>query len=419
VLSFASRWLTRRRIALLIVAVLAVGFAAPQAWAWYQLRAADKDLARFHPDEARRRLESTLRIWPRSVQARLMASRAARQSGDLDDADLQLREGQRIQNGSTDAIAFEWALLQAAAGNVREVESYLQREADMRPAQAFLVWEALAEGYLRTYRILDSMACLEHWLSGDQENVRALELRGRTFIVGKGVKRGSDDYRRVLELDPTRDDTRIRLTRALLDLGAYDEAVPHLEYLMKARPDDPESPVRLARCLFMLNERAKAHETLLAVLAKHPENGSALRTLGQFSLMDSQPAEAEGWLRRAAASLPNDYQTQWFLYDSLRQQGKPDAGQQLKVAEQVRERNERLGELQSRKLAEQPLDPGLHVEMAALLMRSGQKEVALRWLGTALALDPAFPPAHAALADYYRKEGRPDLAAEHQKQAGE
>jgi tetratricopeptide (TPR) repeat protein len=133
--------------------------------------------------------------------------------------------------------------------------------------------------------------------------------------------------------------------------------------------------------------------------------------------MESQPAEAEKWLRRAADRLPNEYQTQWFYYESLRQQGKPEAAPQLKVAEAVREQSERLGELQSRRLAEQPLDPALHVEMAALLMRTGQTELALRWLQTALGLDPHYPPAHLALAEYYQKEGRPDLAAEHKKQA--
>ena len=143
----------------------------------------------------------------------------------------------------------------------------------------------------------------------------------------------------------------------------------------------------------------------------------ALRTLGQFAFSDSQPGEAEKWLRRAVVSLPNDYQTQWFLYESLRQQGKPDAVAQLKVAEQVRERSERLGELQSRKLAEQPLDPALHYEMAMLLMRAGQTEPAVSWLQSALAMDPKYRPAHAALADHYGRIGRKDLADEHRKLA--
>lgn len=399
--------------------MLLAALAAPHAWAAYQYRSARSDLARYHPEAARRKLQTCLTVWPQWASARLLAARASREAGDLEDADLQLRACQRIEQGSSDEIAFEWALLQATGGNVREVETYLQKKVDQSPENSPLVWEALAEGYLRSYRILDAMSCLEHWLVGDPVNVRALELRGRTFVTGKGLKRGSDDFRRVLELDPTRDDARMRFTRALLDLGGYDEAIPHLERLAKARPDDPEIRVRLARCLNMLRRGDEARRTLEDVLTQHPENAMALRTLGQFSLTEGQPAAGERYLQRAAALLPNDYQSHWLLYESLRQQGKPEAAVQLKVAEQVRERSERLGELQSRRLADFPLDPALHVEMATLLMRSDRSEVAVSWLQSALALDPKFRPAHAALAEYFERSGQKALAEEHRKQAAE
>lgn len=409
-------WRSLRRAA--IVAVL-IALAAPHAWAAWQYRAASRDLERYHPESARGRIESCLTVWPRLESAHLLAARASREAGDLVDAETHIHRAQQIHGGSSDEIAFEWALLQASAGNVREVETYLQKQADTQPEQAGLVWEALAEGYLRSYRTLDAMACLEHWLAESPNNVRALELRGRTFVVGRGVKRGSDDFRRVLELDPSRDGARLHLTRALLDLGGYSEAIPHLEHLSKTRPDDPEIPVRLARCLNMLDRKAEARRTLENVLARHPDHALALRTLGQFSLSENQPAAAEEYLRKAVARLPNDYTANWLLYESLRQQGKPDAAAQLKTAEEVRDRSERLGELQSRKLAAQPLDPALHVEMATLLMRTGRTELAVSWLESALALDAKFRPAHAMLADHYSRIGRTELAEEHRKLAAE
>lgn len=403
----------------LAIALVAIGLAVPHAAAAWQYRAALRDLDRFHPEEARRRLETCLAVWPKLESVRRLASRASRQAGDLEGADEQIHLAQRLNGGTSDEIAFEWALLQAADGNVRIVEDYLQKQADARPEDAGLVWEALAEGYLRSFRILDAMACLEHWLTSSPDNVRALELRGRTFIVGKGVKRGSDDLRRVLELDPTRVDARLRFTRALLDLGSYGEAVPHLELLMKSRPDDPEVPVRLARCFNMLDRKPEARRLLEDVVAKHPDDALALRTLGQFALSEGRAGDAEAYLRRAAAGLPNDYTANWFLYEALRQQSKPEAATQLKVAEQVRDRSERIGELRSRKMAEQPLEPGLHVEMASLLQRSGQPEAAAGWLQSALLLDPNFKPAHAALAEHYSKTGKLDLAEEHRRRAAD
>ena len=404
------KWIRRTAIAVLLAALV-----APHALAAWQYRAAIRDLDRHHPEAASERLNRCVSTWPRSATMRLFASRAARQSGDLEAAQRHLHQARLIAGEPDDDLAFEWALLQASAGNVRETEGYLQKQADARPAEAPLVWESLAEGYLRNYRILDAMSVLDHWLAFAPENVRALELRGRTFITGKGVKRGSDDLRRVLELDPERDDARQRLSRALLDLGAYGEAVPHIERLLKARPDDPELSVRLARCLNMLDRKAEARRALEAALANHSGHGLALRTFGQFELTDGKPAEAEKHLRLAAAAMPDDYQSRWLLYESVRQQGKPDAAELLKAAEAVRDRSERLGDLQSRRLATQPLEPALHVEMAGLLMNSGRSELAVSWLRSALSLDAGFKPAHRMLAEHFERTGNAALAAEHRK----
>jgi predicted Zn-dependent protease len=402
------KWIRRGAVAVLVIALV-----LPHATAAYQYRAAVRDLERYHPQSARKRLDACLKAWPNSVSTRILASRASRESGEFEDAVAQLQAARRASDEPNDGIAFEWALLQAAGGNVREVEAYLQKQADSRPAESHLVWEALAEGYLRTYRILDAMSCLKYWLEGSPDNVRALELRGRTFVMGKGIQRGAIDFRRVLELDPSRDDARLRLTRALLNLGAYDEAAPHLERLAKSRPDDPDVRVGLARCWFMLNRQDEAWTVLDGVAADHPGHGLALRTMGQFRLMEKKPAEAESHLRAAAAALPDDYYAHWLLYDSLRQQGKSDAPEVLKAAEAVRDRSERISELQSRRIAEQPLEPSLHVEMATLLLRAGRTEDGLSWLNSALLLDPKFRPAHHLFAEHYTKIGDAAKAAEH------
>jgi tetratricopeptide (TPR) repeat protein len=349
----------------------------------------------------------------------LLASRAARQDGDLESADRELRTSQRLSGNATDQTAFEWALLQASAGNVREVEEYLQNRADRNPEDAPLVWEALSEGYLRVYRSLDAMACLNLWLSRDPDNVRALELRGQTYVIGKGVIRGADDYRRVLALDPTRKQTQWRLIDCLLNLGTYDEAGSHLEQLIQERPDDPEVISRLARCYNVLNQRDLARQILDRILSQYPDNGPCLRIRGQIALTDSQDpraADAEMWIRKAAALMPEDYQTQWLLYETYRRHEKTaEAAEQYKKAQEVKDRLERLGELRSRKLPSQPLDPASYYEMGMLLIGSGNSEVGSKWLLEALKLDPNHKLSHAALEAYYRSVGDGARAEEHRK----
>src|SRR5207245_2130498 len=119
-------------IVVLIVG-LGLGLVGPQAWAWTQLHAARTDLARYHPDAAQTHLARCLRVWPSSLEAHLLASRAARQRGDFAEADQQLRTCQRLLDGTSNEVAQEWALLQAASGNLGEVEEYLQRRTEEDP----------------------------------------------------------------------------------------------------------------------------------------------------------------------------------------------------------------------------------------------------------------------------------------------
>jgi len=396
---------------------LVFGISAPQAWAWYQLRAAQSALARYHPAEARTALAGCERIWPSRASVRLLASRAARQAGDFDTASSELRECQRLSGGATEQTAFEWALLQAAAGYVREVEEYLQKRAAESPETDALVWEALAEGYLRVYRSSDAMACVNHWLNRDRDNVRALELRGMTYMTGRGTVKAAEDFTRVIELDPTRRESRWRLVGCLLGIGRYDEAAKHLEWLgREVPPGDPDISSRLGRCYRMMGRSEEGRRLVEEALRQHPDNGHCLQTLGQFEIAAGRLTEAETAFRKAVEALPEDYQSNWLLFQVLQQQGKvAEAKAQLAKAEQVKERTERLTELTSRKLTENPLDPGMHYETGAILMRSGREETALQWFGSALALDPNHAPTHAALAEYYERVGEKDKAELHRR----
>lgn len=415
-----ARFATRRAALRLAVVALAVGLAAPHVWAWGQLRAARAALARHRPDDARAALGRTLKVWGGRPAVRLLACRAAWQAGDPDAARAELHAAQRLLGGATDDTALEWALVQAAAGEVREVEEFLQKRADADPAAGPAVWEALAVGYLRAYRTLDAMACLEHWLLRDPDDVRALELRGATFVAGKGVTRGVEDYRRALARDPDRPATRWRLAGGLLALGGYEEAAGHLEELARREPDEPQIAARLARCYNVLGRPDDARRVVSAALAAHPGDAACLRTRGQLALTarPPDPAAAEPDLRRAVALAPDDYQGHNLLFQALQQQGKEaEAKEQLRVAEAVRDRAERIGELSSRKLAEFPLDPALHYEMGSLLLHSGQPDAAAEWLRNAVQLDPGHRPAHAALARYYAARGDRERADFHRVRA--
>ena len=409
------RWLT----ALLILAG-ASWLALPHARAWYHLRQANAAMARARPDLAAPHLEFCEKVWPDSLRVGLLASRAARQRGDFQESNRWIRHCQRLTGEeSSPDVVLEWSLFQASVGNL-EVEGFLQRQLERDPRRSPLVWEALADGYLRTYRILDAIQTLDHWLAIDPESIRALSLRGLAYRMGRSSASAVDDLRRVLDLDSERHEDRWQLVLCLLDVGAYEEALGHLTEIEKHRPDDPGVWVRQARCLHLLGRRDEADVMLTKVLEREPKNAQALRTRGQMYLMKRQADQAEVWLRRAIEASPRDYLANWLLFQALTQQQKSsEATAQLKKVDEIKDSAERLGELRSRRMSENPLDPALHLEMGKLLTRSGEPEQAEVWFKSALGLDPKYRPAHKALAELYRKKGDTHRAEDHEKSAGE
>jgi Tfp pilus assembly protein PilF len=75
-----------------------------------------------------------------------------------------------------------------------------------------------------------------------------------------------------------------------------------------------------------------------------------------------------------------------------------------------------MGELMQQVL-KTPRSAPLRHEIGALFLRNGFTEDGLSWLRTALEQDPAYRPAHQALAEHYQRTGQPDKAERH-RQAG-
>jgi predicted Zn-dependent protease len=269
------------------------------------------------------------------------------------------------------------------------------------------------------YRIVDALACVNHWLQFQPDNVRALCLRGDSWFRGRSARNAVTEYMRVIELDPRQHQARWRLALSLLDTARYAEAQEQLERVREQRPDDPDVLARLARCRFMLGRTKEALDLLESALAAHPNHGTLLRTRGQMELLNGRPAEGEKWLARAALELRDDYTAHFALADALRRQGKDkEAATSQARAEQLRSLFDRLNDLTTRVMSERPHDPAVHTDVAEVQLELGRREVARAWLNNALLKDPNYGRAHAALARLYESEGDHARAAAHQSRAG-
>ena len=66
-----------------------------------------------------------------------------------------------------------------------------------------------------------------------------------------------------------------------------------------------------------------------------------------------------------------------------------------------------------RAIASSPKDADLRREIGELFLRNGQTEQGLRWLDSALVIDPRHRATHRVLAEYYTKRGNSALARQH------
>ena len=409
-----------------LVALVVVGGAAavawPHAWAWHHLGAGRDAVLHFHADDARAHLDACLATWPDCVEAHLLDARAARLAGDFKAAEDHLYAAQRLRNPPSEDVVREWAYFHVASGDLDgDAGDYVRNEIRTHPdpGESAPAREALVQGCLRTYRVIDALDCLQPWLDARPDDAEALALRGDIYWQIGALAKSVDDYQRVVQLDPGRRLARERLALGLISRGSFEEALKQLAAVREWKPDDPGVETAAARCYAWLNRPDDARRTLDAVLAKRPDYGPALLERGRELVQTVRPGEAEPWLRRAVEAMPHDYTANFTLADALEKAGQAgDAAVQRERADQMKDRDERFTELTTRQMALRPRDPALHCEVGSLYLERGNKAAGEAWLLSALRLDPHYRPAHEALAKFYEDEKDGEKAEYHREEAG-
>src|SRR5262245_2041066 len=164
-------------LTLLALISLAAYLGARHWWRQHEFRAVRQALDRRDFAQARALLARCLDRWPQDAELRLLAAQAARRGGDFAEAEKHLGLCPQFK-GDPDGVNLERALLVAQEGDPGRVEGYLPSPAGRRPEEAVLVYEAFAQGYLKTQRLVEALHCLDRWLEHQPDNVQALLWRG-------------------------------------------------------------------------------------------------------------------------------------------------------------------------------------------------------------------------------------------------
>jgi tetratricopeptide (TPR) repeat protein len=405
------------RLSLAGVLLLVGGIGVVQGWAAWRERLARDELARGHLDEAQRCIEQALRVRRGWTSTHLLAARIARLRGDYAEAEQHLNRAGPLHEMS-DSLQLEWMLFRCQRGQVDELAPRLLALVDAHHAESPAILQALASVYLRQTRYLEALHCLDRWLELVPDSLPALDWRG--WVGNQLDHRGQaiDDYERVLELEPSRSDTRLRLADMLVESSRPDEAEPHLDRLREELPGNPEVLVDLARCWTMQSHLDEARSLFDEVLAEHPNHFEALLHRGKLELLAGRFTEAERWLRKALAEKPWNPEARYSLFRSLQPQPNRGAEAQKEYArwQQDVKTQDRLRRLLRTEVAGNPNDPELARETGELFLLIKEDQRGLFWLRRALALKPGHAPTLRALIAYYERTNDPARAAEYRRQ---
>jgi Tfp pilus assembly protein PilF len=411
----SGRWVRLSALVVLLAGLgLAGWFLSAQARAWSHLSAGRAALERGESNQAREHLDICLRAWPRSGEVHFLAARAARRCGELEEASEHLdRAAEYGWDGV--AIDLERALWRVQARELPAVEDYLVRCLDLHHPDSLLILEILTPAYLRNFQLDQARACVERWLELAPESAAAWHARGVLAELKQGRTITVESFAEAVRLDPGRRDSRLALARALLNCNRPADARPHLEEVLRQDPDNAEARVKLAACLKGLGKADEARRLLDDVLQQRPEDAEALHQRGKIELETGDSKKAAVYLRRAVERAPFDRE---LLYTWQRCLQRPEVGA-AKEAEDWKKRLDaveadmRLLANLTAKILGEPRNPDLRCGAGEVLLRNGQEEDGLRWMNSALAIQPDHAATHRALAGYYEKKGNAPLAERH------
>jgi tetratricopeptide (TPR) repeat protein len=323
-----------------------------------------------------------------------------------------------------EAIAGQRLLERAQTGDIRRVEEDLALLLAAGGDDAFAedCYEAMAEGFIGSFRMADARECVDFWSRWQPDNPLPAYWLG---VIEERYERpvlALEQYDRALAMNPRLYDARVRVARLELETGRLEDANRRFRECLEERPDDPQAVIGLANCLLRSGDSRGArdlyHDALTTDLGKE-EAAAALTELGQMALEEGQEKKAAILLDQAVQVDPHGMRARLAYAGSLMRLGDEEGAKaQRDIATRLAERQRRLAAV-TRDALGKPDDADLRAEAGMILLEQGFVTEGLGWLETALRIAPDHGPTHRVLADHFAALGDENRSAEHRTMAGD
>ncbi|MCX7391075.1 MAG: hypothetical protein NTX02_07790 [Planctomycetia bacterium] len=306
----------------------------------------------------------------------------------------------------------------AQAGDIKDVEQELIRLLDSGGDDLLAeeIYEAMAKGYLNSFRMPDADRCLKFWADWQKNNPVQHFLKGTLEERFERPAAALKEYTAAIAIAPDLFEPMARIAQLELDTALLQNASESFLRCRVMRPDDGDSAIGLAVCRSRTGQRQEAKSLFYESLSLEliPEKASVVFSeLGQLVLEDGE-AEKSVWLFAKSVELdPKNSRSRFGFAAALSRIGKTEeAKQEQLVGQHLGEQQRKLINITRQAIGE-PENPQLRVEAGKILMEQGFGSEGVRWLETALQIEKGHQECRRLLADYYEGLGKIDRASEH------
>src|SRR5947199_5006290 len=404
----------------LVVLVLGGLFFIWQRDPWGRRRASTDGTVAHHWQEALTLIEARdfagakdhlarcLEISPFNGELHFLMAQTCRRADDAENGSYHLLCAESL-HWPPDQIDLERRLAEAQFGNIWGMEDQLKDEARQAPPYAkVMIVEAMIKGYLDNERPKEAYRLARAWTEDYPQDWVGWLLLGRTCQLGALFPQAIENFQRCLEINADQSQAHLWLAETFLSQVEFDKAMEHFLIYLKARPDDPDGLIGLAKCQYSLGQVESARSTLDQLLQKDDKHAVALLTRAQLEQGEA-PEEAIPLLRRAEAIAPNEYEILHNLALVLRILHRDQEAEHYQQRMKDRQNKVRqLTELQMRLIRESSDKKDtleLRYQIGRLNLELGKLQEAEQWFQTVLGIDPDFEPTLRTVADYWEKRG--------------
>ena len=249
-------------------------------------------------------LSEAIRIAPNNVAALRQRAALYADGEKLEQAMADLKAAAKLEPDRATTYE-EQAIVLARLKKYEEAFKLLEKARKLRPNSADpLVQKARIHAMQSNFKA--ALEDLSDALLTEPNSPGALLLRATIYQAMDEDEKALADADRLLELRPGLP-MIMRLRAGLLaGQGKFEEALKQLEDLLKLAPDDVETQLQAALLYGAARKTQKAIDTYTAILARQPDNWSALRGRGDMLLTTGKHAQAIADFEKALKLRPKD-----------------------------------------------------------------------------------------------------------------